>query len=338
MTIPVPIGTVVWRITASGDKERVADITGTEEVVVAYGGDGGFGNARFVSPTQQEPVLAQQGGDGEEASLLLELKLLADVGIIGRPNAGKSTMLAQCSAADPKIAPYPFTTTEPTLGVVVKGYNSFLMMEVPGLIEGAHRGAGLGHEFLRHAERTRLFLHLIDGLAEDPIEDWYNVNSEMGNYSPSMSEKPQLIVVNKIDMPEVRQQMRPLKPQIEALGGPVFWISAATGEGVEALLGKILEVLDGMPAQDLKPAPIQSSGPARSNRIETVSVSLDKGIYVVHAPWAERFLPLADLRDGRAMIQIWRELERLGVVKALEEGGVQPGDTVRLGTVDLEWF
>ena len=338
MTIPVPIGTVVWRVSASGDKERVEDITGTEEVVVARGGGGGRGNARFVSSTQQEPVLAQQGGDGEEDSFLLELKLLADVGLIGRPNAGKSTMLAQSSAAAPRIAPYPFTTTNPVLGVVVKGYRSFVMMEVPGLVEGAHRGVGLGHEFLRHAERARLFLHLIDGLGEDPEGDWYSINSELGSYSPSLSGKPQFIVVNKIDMPDVRQKMGLLKTQMESLGVPVFWISAATGEGVEGLLSKVLEVLDRMPAQDPKPDPIPSSRPARPSRIEPVSVSLEKGVYVVRAPWAERFLPLADLRDGRAMIQIWRELERVGVVKALEEKGVQPGDTVRLGTVDLEWF
>ena len=311
VTIRVPIGTVVWKITASGDKERLADITGPEEVVVAWGGTGGLGNARFVTSTHQEPVLAQQGEDGQEASLLLELKLLADVGLIGPPNAGKSTMLAQCSAANPRIAPYPFTTTEPVLGVVVKGYKSFVMMEIPGLIEGAHRGVGLGHEFLRHAERSRLFLHLIDGLSDDPVAGWHSINAELRNFSLSLSEKPQLIVVNKMDVPEVEQRMGPLKAQIESLGVPVFWISAATGEGVEGVLDKILEVLDRMPA-DLKPEPIRQSRPASLRRIEPVSVTLERGVYVVRAPWAERFLPLADLKDGRAMIQLWRQLERGG--------------------------
>ena len=333
--IPVPIGTVLWRL-SNGGKEFAADLTSSESVLAARGGTGGFGNTRFVSSVHKEPVLAQKGEEGEEVILLLELKLLADIGLIGKPNAGKSTLLSACSAARPKIAPYPFTTIDPALGVVMTRNRSFVMMEVPGLVEGAHRGVGLGHEFLRHVERSRLLLHILDGLSEDPLDDWLRVNKELTSFNESLGNKPQIIVVNKVDITEVRERLPAVRSGLEAQGVPVFTIAAATGEGVDALLGKALEMVENLPSEDPK---IERREPTLAPRWEKpFKITRQNGTYVVHAPKVERLVPMANLKDWRAMVQIWRELQRLGVVRALEEEGVQPGDSVRLGDVELEWF
>ena len=336
INVAVPVGTLIWKLDKEGNRELLADVSGSEAVLVARGGAGGLGNKRFATSVNQEPVLAEKGGEGESASLLLELKLLADVGLIGKPNAGKSTLLSMCSAARPKVAAYPFTTTDPVLGVVATRDSSFVMMEVPGLIEGAHMGVGLGHEFLRHVERSRLLIHIVDGLAPDPMEDWRSINHELTAFDISLAEKPQFVVLNKMDVTEVRESIPELRAQLEKCGVPVFAVSAATGEGVEALLGKVLEKLATMPLWEGAPheevpattAPRESS---------TFTVTREGGVFVVRAPRVERLIPLADLRDWRAMIQVWHELDRLGVVKALEESGVKIGDTVRLGSVELEW-
>jgi GTP-binding protein len=337
VSIPVPIGTVVWMLTKDNGREAIADISGTEPMLVARGGSGGFGNARFVTPTHQEPILAEKGEEGEAATLLLELKLLADVGIIGQPNAGKSTLLSVCSAAKPKIAPYPFTTTDPVLGVVSTRNRDFVMMEVPGLIEGAHKGIGLGHEFLRHVERARLLLHLVDGMSEDPLSDWRLINRELISFNIAIGKKPQFIVVNKIDIPEVAERVPALRKELETQGVPVFFVSAATGEGVDALMGKALEMLDDLPKQDLK-VRLEELTTIRPRMQEAFRVTYENGVYLVYAPRVERLIPLANLKDWRVMVQLWRELQRVGAAKALEDMGVQPGDTVRMGGVEMEWF
>ena len=337
VSIPVPIGTVVWMLTKDNGREAIADISGTEPMLVARGGSGGFGNARFVTPTHQEPILAEKGEEGEAATLLLELKLLADVGIIGQPNAGKSTLLSVCSAAKPKIAPYPFTTTDPVLGVVSTRNRDFVMMEVPGLIEGAHKGIGLGHEFLRHVERARLLLHLVDGMSEDPLSDWRLINRELISFNIAIGKKPQFIVVNKIDIPEVAERAPALRKELETQGVPVFFVSAATGEGVDALMGKALEMLDDLPKQDLK-VRLEELTTIRPRMQEAFRVTYENGVYLVYAPRVERLIPLANLKDWRVMVQLWRELQRVGAAKALEDMGVQPGDTVRMGGVEMEWF
>lgn len=337
--IAVPLGTVVWKIVDGEQEEFFADISSTLPVLIARGGAGGNGNVRFVSSVQQEPMLAEKGERGEDASLQLELKLLADVGLIGQPNAGKSTLLSCCSAAKPKIAAYPFTTTSPQLGVVETRGSSFVMMEVPGLIEGAHTGAGLGHEFLRHAERARLLLHILDGTVEDPVAEWRRINLELENFNALLAKKPQIIVVNKLDIPEVKDRASTSKKELEALGAPVHFISAATGEGVDALLGKTLEMLKTVP-KDALMFPQEPAGPTVGTQVAEApfKISKQRDTYVVEAPRVERLLYQADLRDWRVMVQIWKELDRLGVVKALEEWGVQTGDTVRVGTVELEWY
>ena len=324
----------------------VADIAGTDAVVVARGGDGGMGNSRFATSRQQEPVLAEKGGQGEKAVLLMELKLLADVGIVGCPNAGKSTMLATCSAARPKIAPYPFTTKDPVLGVVDTRGETFVMMEVPGLIEGAHTGKGLGHEFLRHAERVRLLLHVVDGTSPDPLADLKLVDSELESFGQGLEEKPRMIVVNKIDIPEARERMEEYGRVFQGTGRPVFFASGATREGLDAVLGKALEMLKAMPVPPAEPRGSATTldgrqeaeqAPRRRQR-EDFTVSWDGGVYVVDAPALERLVAMANMRDQRAVLQVWKLLQRMGVARELEAQGVEAGDTVRIGGVDLEWY
>ncbi|HET8944683.1 MAG TPA: GTPase ObgE, partial [Dehalococcoidia bacterium] len=218
LLIRVPVGTQVSAVRADGSLEMVADlVVAGQQVAVARGGLGGWGNARFKSSTNQAPRIAQRGQPGEEARLRLDLKLLADVGIVGLPNAGKSTLLSVISAARPKIADYPFTTLEPALGVVESGWERFVVADIPGLIEGAHEGVGLGLEFLRHIERTRLVVHLVDGSSPDPVRDYETVNAELREYGQELADREQVLVVNKIDIPEVSARMGELTKAFQAL-------------------------------------------------------------------------------------------------------------------------
>ena len=351
--IKVPLGTVVWKVRGDGSQpqELVADITDETPRLVARGGKGGWGNTRYVSSTNQEPVLSQQGEAGEYVVLFLELKLLADVGLLACPNAGKSTLLSRCSAAKPRVAEYPFTTVEPVLGVVSTRGRDFVMMEVPGLIAGAHQGVGLGLEFLRHAERARLFVHLIDGLSDDPVGDFQMINNELVQFSPALADKPQIVAVNKLDVTEVRERQGELESGLRramvdlgeswagADGPPIFFISAATGEGIDAMLGYILERLGPVPkaaahAED-GPAPALAPGQRPRSR---VGFHIERGVYVVESEDLERLSALADLRDYRVMLQLWREMDRLGIARKLAEAGIEPGDTIRIGRAEMEWF
>ncbi|MCI0784750.1 MAG: Obg family GTPase CgtA, partial [Chloroflexi bacterium] len=278
----------------------------------------------------------------------LELKLLADVGILARPNAGKSTLISRCSAAKPKVADYPFTTVEPILGVVSIHNKDFVMMEIPGLLEGAHLGVGLGYRFLKHAERAKMYLYLVDGLAEDPVGDLQMVNHELMQFSPELAAKPQIIAVNKLDVTEVKENRGELEralielkggPQVQGLrDAPIFFISAVSGEGVTELLGKIVEVLGNVPVaepDDLLEAPV----PVSRRRPRTASsVSVEKGVYVVQSEELERLVTMSDTRDRRVLLQLWREMGRLGVAVQLEEAGVEAGDTIRIGDAEVEWF
>jgi GTPase len=398
--IKVPIGTVVWRMQSRGkgpfgpaqddSKELVADITDETPRLVARGGRGGWGNAHYVSPTNQEPVLSQRGESGESAVLFLELKLLADVGLLAKPNAGKSTLISRCSAAKPRIADYPFTTVEPVLGVVTSRGKDFVMMEVPGLIEGAHEGVGLGHQFLRHAERARLYVHLIDGLSEDPTGDFHMINEELRQFNPSLAEKPQIIAVNKIDVTEVRERRKALemalreaphpnpsfprggtrespsaregkgessftrgKPGEPSLtkGGPggvnggeppIFFISAVSGEGIQPMVDYIIELLDVLPKEvelSLTGVETQHAVSLPDNRErKPIGFHKENDVYVIESEQLERLSALADLRDYRVLLQLWREMTRLGIARQLEEAGIEPGDTIRIGRAEMEWF
>jgi GTP-binding protein len=248
LTLAVPVGTVVSYKSQIGGDSLIADLDQPgQSVVVARGGKGGRGNARFARSTNQAPQNAEEGTEGEEQSLLLELKLIADVGIIGYPNVGKSTLLAVVSAAKPKIASYPFTTLEPVLGMVELGNQSFVLAEIPGLIEGAHLGKGLGHDFLRHIVRTRVLIHLLDGSSPSPAEDMAQVNTELSLFDSALARKPQLVAVSKLDLPQVRARRDELRESFKAIGTPVFFISAASGEGIGELLAATAKMLQSAP-------------------------------------------------------------------------------------------
>lgn len=244
LVISVPLGTVVYNEEMDGSREVVADIVEKDQrALVAVGGKGGYGNTHFASPTNQAPRTSEQGRPGEEVTILLDLKLIADVGIIGYPNAGKSTLVSTVSRARPKIADYPFTTLEPVLGVVELGYKSFVIADIPGIIEGAHTGAGLGIDFLRHIERTKVLIQLIDGTSESIIDDVRNIAAELGSYEVDLTDRPRMLAVNKIDIPEVRSRLPEFREELKDVGLPFDFISAVTGEGTEGLMKKTLELV-----------------------------------------------------------------------------------------------
>lgn len=244
LILTVPVGTVVSYKTQIGSDALIADLEQPgQQVVVAKGGKGGRGNIHFASPANQAPETAQRGEPGEENSIILEMRLIADVGIIGYPNVGKSSLLAAASAARPKIASYPFTTREPVLGVVEVGRQSFVLAEIPGLIDDAHLGRGLGHDFLRHILRTKILIHLIDGSSASPVESMTKVNAELSLFDSTLAKKPQLIVINKIDLPQVRARLAEIKDAFSNVGTIPLFISAATGEGIAELMAKTAEVL-----------------------------------------------------------------------------------------------
>ena len=318
----------------------LADIVSEEPVVIARGGRGGKGNARFATATNQEPGLAEAGERGETLQLLLELKLLADVGIVGKPNAGKSTLLGSCTRAKPKVADYPFTTIEPVLGVVNIREDSFVLMDIPGLVEGAHKGIGLGHEFLQHMERTRLLIYLVDGLSLAPAKDFKEVMEELRLFDPALVEKLDIIAVNKIDVPEAREGIAKVRDELEALGKPLYFISAATGEGVEPLMSTAAGVLRDIP---IARPNVELIGTRRDESavsalaVDALRVEKDNEEYVVHCPAVERLIAGANLEDWRVIVQLRHQLQRLGVDRELERQGVRPGDTVHIGEVELEW-
>ncbi len=245
LVLVVPVGTVVSAPAGGG---LIADLDRPgQPVVVTRGGRGGKGNAQFATPTNQAPQIAQPGEVGDEMALTLELRLIADVGLIGYPNAGKSTLLAAVSAARPKVASYPFTTREPVLGVVEVGTSSFVLAEIPGLVKDAHLGKGLGHDFLRHIERTRVLIHLVDGSSESPADDMAQVNTELSLFDPSLIRKPQLVAVNKVDLPQVEARRAEIAASFRAVGINVFFVSAASGHGLARLMEETLALLQSIP-------------------------------------------------------------------------------------------
>jgi len=333
VSLSVPVGTVVLDRHEAGGDIVLGDLDKDGcRVIAAAGGRGGQGNTHFASSTNQAPRLAQKGGAGEERILRLELRLIADVGIIGYPNAGKSTLLASASAAKPKIAGYPFTTTDPIVGVVAVGHETFVLAEIPGLIEGAHRGRGLGHDFLRHATRTRVLIHLVDGSAAAPVDDLATVNSELGLFDTGLAGKPQLVAVNKIDLPEVRSRLPELEKSLRVVGIEPVVISAASGEGVDELMQRAFDILKAIP-------PIEFEVTEKVFRPrphgDGVTVERDEDGFRVAAPALERLVARADLSDAQVRLQLRRRLGRLGVNRALAKAGAVDGDRVRCG--DFEW-
>ncbi len=274
LLLEVPVGTLVFDTDNEENAVCLADLKDSgDRVAVARGGKGGRGNIHFARPTNRAPTESEQGTPGEEKTIALEMRLIADAGIIGFPNAGKSTLLSKVSAARPKIAAYPFTTKEPVLGVVSVGNDCFTLVEIPGLIEGAHLGRGLGHEFLRHALRTRVFVHLLDGTSESPATDMQKLNKEMELFDPSLSRRPQLVAVNKVDLTEVREKVEDLRK--EFTGTDVSFVSAETGEGVLELMKKTLRLLkETKPQEEAAPAeelPVLRPRPKGRSRAEANS-------------------------------------------------------------------
>jgi GTP-binding protein len=346
IVLRVPAGTVV-RDAESG--ELLADLVDPEQrVMVARGGRGGLGNVHFATSTNQTPREAQKGEPGEERWITLELKLLADVGLVGFPNAGKSTLLSVVSAARPKIADYPFTTLTPNLGVVTIGTPgsgddyTFVLADIPGLIEGAAEGAGLGHDFLRHVERTRLLLHVIDGsgLERDPWEGFEAINRELADYSADLAKRPQVLVVNKMDLPETQERWPALKQRAEQAGLPVFGISAATRAGVDELMYFTANRLRELQteARELAARSPAPAGPVlRPIPDDAFTVKREGNTYLVQGKRVERMVAMTDQESIEGMARLETHLRKMGLTKALEEAGVQPGDTVRFGKNELVW-
>ena len=337
--IKVPIGTIVKDAKTN---EILADLSekGQKELVLR-GGRGGKGNSHFATATRQAPRFAQGGEEGEEKELILELKLLADVGLIGYPSVGKSTILSIVTAATPKIADYPFTTLVPNLGVVKPEYGeSFVIADIPGLIEGASEGVGLGTEFLRHIERTRLLLHVIDvsGLSgRDPIEDYYVINKELEKYSEKLAKRKQIIVANKIDSmqdPEIYEKLEKLAKENNQ---ELFKISAATGEGIKELMIEVSKILKTLPKEILIEKTENKKIYTLEKEEEPYTIVKEDDMFIVDGPAIRELMRKVNMEDNESLYYFQKKLNELGVNEKLKQAGVQEGDTVKVYDYLLEW-
>jgi GTPase len=324
LVIDVPIGTIAL----DSDGALVADLDRPgASAVVARGGAGGRGNVHFKSSTRRAPDYAEQGLGGESNELTLDLKLIADVGLVGPPNAGKSSLLRALTAARPKVADYPFTTLDPELGVAEVNGVRFVIADIPGLIEGAARGAGLGQRFLRHIERTKALVYVLDGAAPDPWTDLETVRKEVAQFSPSLVERPHVVAVNKVDL-EPARKLRARTRRRDA-----FFISAKTGVGVPDLAAAIALLVASAPAPQLPAAAKLTKLRPRT----ALSVEKRGGAFVVHGEPVERLLERFDLETDGGLARFQSELDRLGVNRALESAGVKAGDTVRIAAAEFEY-
>lgn len=333
LVIAVPPGTLVYDEPTG---ELLGDLTDAgQRLVVASGGRGGRGNTHFKNARNQVPRIGEKGEPGQERRLRLELKLIADIGIVGVPNAGKSTLLAAVTNARPKIAPYPFTTVEPNLGVAELDADTALVLaDIPGLIEGAHLGVGLGHDFLRHIQRTRVLLHLLDGLAEDPLLDLAQINSELALFDPALAKKPQVVAFNKIDLPDVRQRWPELEKRIKGRGYEVMAISAVTGENVRKLLyraGELLRETPVEPAEEVMPVYRAEDDPRQ------FEIARQPDGWRVSGKAIERAAEMTYWEYDQSVRRFQRILRTLGIEDALRTAGVQEGETVHIGEYELEW-
>lgn len=332
--IYVPVGTVIQDASTS---LVLADLTEDgQELLVARGGRGGRGNAKFKSANRQAPRIAERGEPGAEITLSLELKLLADVGLVGYPNAGKSTLLSRISKARPKIADYPFTTLTPNLGVASFGAgSSFVVADIPGLIDGAHSGVGLGDEFLRHIERTKVVIHVIDVFGFDNKSAWENyqsINKELKLYSPKLAKKPQVIALNKTDLPEAAEQIKQFKKHLKKK--PIYVISAMAGAGLKELMKAVQEELKNAP----EPEPIiMTEKVAEFTPKAAFTVNIIDGEFVITGKHIEKIVAMTWKEEEEALVRMHNIFKKIGVDKALHEKGVQPGDTVRIGKIAFEY-
>jgi len=338
LVLTVPAGTVVLPSVPVGGEAIIADLEQPDQqAVIVKGGKGGKGNIHFTSATNQAPKIAEKGEAGEELAVILELRLIADVGIIGYPNVGKSSLLAAASAAKPKIAGYPFTTLEPILGLVEVEQKSFVLAEIPGLIADAHLGRGLGHDFLRHVTRTKVLIHLVDGSSPSPVEDMVRVNTELGLYDSALAKKPQLLAVNKIDLPQVQARLAEIKDAFSAVGTPLRFISAVTGEGVPRLMAEVMNMVSRATVERRAEKRVARKVFRPQPRVAGATVRKEGDTFVIVAPQLERIVARTDKPSPEVLGQIRRQLTRLGVSKTLEKAGVKPGDKVRCGNLEWEW-
>ena len=330
LVIRLPVGTIVR------DKEGrlVADMfQDGERRILLKGGRGGHGNARFATPTRQAPNFSKPGIRTQWHDFMLELKTIADVGLVGYPNVGKSSILAAVTAARPKIANYHFTTMTPNLGIVSHHGVSFAMADIPGLIENASEGAGLGFAFLRHVERTRLLIHVVDTAGSegrDPVDDYRQINEELRRYG-QLDRRPQIVAANKMDLPGAQEQLERLR---EAAGDiPVFAVSAATGEGFEGLLNRVIRLLDELPLQERyeeAPAEVEEN-------ITGFTVQMDGAVYVVEGPSIERLIASVNFEDHESLLWFQSAMQRGGIIDALRNAGAKEGDTVRMDDMEFDF-
>jgi len=333
--IPVPLGTIVRDGTTG---EILADmVRPDQQTLLVRGGRGGRGNAAFKSSRNNAPQVAENGELGEAAWVDLEMKIVADVGIVGVPNAGKSTLLSVISAARPKIADYPFTTVEPSLGVAEVNHRQIVVTDIPGLLEGAHEGFGLGLEFLRHVERSRVLIHLLNGASPDPLGDYAAINQEMELFNPGLVNKPQLVVLNKMDLPQAQAAWPEIEQTIAADGHPVMSISAVTGANVDMLLYRLQEMLDALPVEDV----------VAQDELVEITPGLDEAAFAIHQLepdlWEvqgvaiERAAQMTNWDYYEAAMRFQRILKAMGVTEALATAGVAEGDRVQIAGVELIW-
>jgi GTP-binding protein len=337
LVVYVPPGTLIYN-DETGD--LVGDLLSAgERIVIAKGGVGGKGNARFANSRNQAPRIAEKGEPAQTRQIRLELRLIADIGIVGVPNAGKSTLLSVVTNAKPKIAPYPFTTLEPNLGVADLGDElTLILADIPGLIEGAHLGIGLGHEFLRHIQRTKVLIHILDGLAEDPVLDYAQINSELALFDPKLGKKPQIVAFNKIDMPEALERWPAVKKQLlkHRAGGDIqpISISAIAGTNVRELLFKAAEALANLPDEiEVPQIPVyrMEADP------EAFSIREDDQGWRVSGEAIERAAAMTYWEYDQSVRRFQRILQSLGIDAQLRSLGVEEGDTVLIGEFELEW-
>ena len=339
VVIKVPVGTVI-REAESG--KIMADITKHgEEKILIHGGKGGKGNQHFATPTRQAPRYAESGRVAKEYDVILELKLIADVGLIGFPNVGKSTLLSMVTNANPKIANYHFTTLAPNLGVVEGRYgDSFVLADIPGLVEGASEGVGLGHAFLRHVERTKVFIHVVDAAGvegDDPVENVRKINQELEAYNPELMKRPQVIAANKTDIPGSEENVERLKEAYEKEGFEVFPISAATNKGLDELLTKVAEILKNYPEDIVFEEEYEEYDEVAVDQ-EPFTIEIEDEVYVVRGVGVENMIGYTNIDTEKGFAFFQRYLKEKGIIEALEEKGIQEGDTVRIYDMEFEFW
>ena len=342
MIVKVPPGTIVRDVATN---EKIADLTmNGQRAVIAKGGRGGRGNTRFATPANPAPEIAENGEPGQERDVILELKVLADVGLVGFPSVGKSTLLSVVSSAKPKIAEYHFTTIVPNLGVVeTEDGRSFVMADLPGLIEGAHQGVGLGHQFLRHIERTRVIVHVIDMSAmegRDPYTDYVTINDELKQYNLRLTERPQVIVANKMDIPGSEENLEKFKEQLEE-NLPIFPISAVTRQGLRDLLFKIADLLETTPEFPLEDQEDEETHILYKHEAQEIPFEIsrdDDGAFVISGPQIEKMFKMTNFTRDESIRRFSRQMRGLGVDEALRERGAKNGDIVRLLEFEFEFI